>query len=124
MRSLHQRQSAARLLLRRVGLLALFVIVLIAASGVWGVYKKERESAELRSQVERERDDLLKRQEQLEGDLALLKTDRGVEEALRSQFALAEVGEKLIVIVEPPSPQPLKATSTVREWLQKALWWW
>ena len=121
--SRNQRQNAVRLFLRRLGMLALLGLIAVSVSGVWGVYKKERESAELRAQVERERGDLIARQALLESDLDRLKTDRGIEEALREQYALAENGEQLIVIVDPQSPPAVEATSTVREWLRKFFWW-
>jgi len=121
--SRNQRQNAVRLFLRRLGMLALLGLIAVSVSGVWGVYKKERESAELRAQVERERADLIARQALLESDLDRLKTDRGIEEALREQYALAENGEQLIVIVDPQSPPAVEATSTVREWLRKFFWW-
>ena len=121
--SRNQRQNAVRLFLRRLGMLALLGLIAVSVSGVWGVYKKERESAELRAQVERERGDLIARQALLESDLDRLKTDRGIEEALREQYALAENGEQLIVIVDPQGPPAVEATSTVREWLRKFFWW-
>src|SRR3989344_6389174 len=121
--SRNQRQNAVRLFLRRLGMLALLGLIAVSVSGVWGVYKKERESAELRAQVERERADLIARQALLESDLDRLKTDRGIEEALREQYALAENGEQLIVIVDPQSPPAVEATSTVREWLREFFWW-
>ena len=104
-------------------MLALLGLIAVSVSGVWGVYNKERESAELRAQVERERADLIARQALLESDLNSLKTDRGIEEALREQYALAESGERLIVIVDPQGPASVEATSTVREWLRKFFWW-
>ena len=76
--SRNQRQSAVRLFLRRLGLLALLVVVFGAASSVWGVYQKERESKKLRAQAETERADLLERQGRLESDIATLRTDRGL----------------------------------------------
>ena len=107
-----------------MGMVALLVVVFGAASSVWGVYQKEAESKKLRAQAEAERADLLERQGRLEGDIAELGTDRGLEEALREQYALAERGEQLIVIVEPPEAEPIQATSTVREWLSNLFWWW
>ena len=107
-----------------MGMVALLVVVFGAASSAWGVYQKERESKKLRTQAEAERADLLERQGRLEGDIAELGTDRGLEEALREQYALAERGEQLIVIVEPPEAEPIQATSTVREWLSNLFWWW
>src|SRR3989344_628717 len=115
--SRNQRQNAVRLFLRRTGLLALLFLVFLAASGAWGVYEKERESKKLRLLAEAEREDLFMRQAQLESDTTQLKTDRGLEEALREQFALAERGGQLIVIVDPPTPVPIHATSTIGEWL-------
>ena len=120
----NQRQNAVRLFLRRLGMLAFLILIAVSVSGVWGVYKKERESAALRTQVERERTDLLNRQALLESDLSRLKTDRGLEESLREQFALAERGEGLIVIVEPPAPSATKATSTFQTWLHRVFSWW
>jgi len=121
--SRNQRQNAARLFLRRLTLLALLGLVFLGASSVLDVYSKERESKKLRLQAETERADLLLRQTQLELDIAQLRTDRGLEEALREQFALAEWGERLIVIVDPPTPELIRATSTIREWFKKAFWW-
>lgn len=120
----NQRQGAARLFLRRLGLLVLLAVALTAASGVWGVYKKERESAKQRAEAENNRADLEARQAQIEADIAELRTDRGVEEALREQYALAEQGEGLIVIVDPEVPQPAQATTTVMEKIRDFLWFW
>ncbi len=103
-------------------MLVLFILIAVSISSVWGVYKKERESAELRTQALRERSELQGRRAVLESDLASLNTDRGIEESLREQYALAESGESLIVIVDPQAPAPIKAASTVREWLRKAFW--
>ncbi|OGG57413.1 hypothetical protein A2853_00615 [Candidatus Kaiserbacteria bacterium RIFCSPHIGHO2_01_FULL_55_17] len=119
----NQRQSATRLFLRRLGIVALFVFVIVALSGVWGVYRKERESRTLRAQAEGEYVDLAARQAQLAADIERLGSDRGREEALREQYGLAERGEGLIVIVDsvPMSPE---ATSTSRGWLGRLFPWW
>ena len=125
MTRLGQQRDPARLFLRRIGLLILLVAVVFAISGVWGVYKKERESAILRVQAENERADLLKREARLKEDIDTLGTDRGLEEALREQYALAERGEGLIVIVEPQTPESVQATSSdALKWFQKIFFWW
>lgn len=118
----NQRQTAARLFLRRLGLLALFALVVFAASGVWGVYQKERESGERRAEAETERADLEKRQNQLSTDIERLRTDRGLEETLRQQYGLAERGEQLIVIVDAAAATTGE-TSSSRNWFQKLFWW-
>ena len=110
--------------MRRLGLLALFVLVIGASMGVWGVYQKEKGSRALRALAENELADLADREAQLVTDLKELKTERGMEEALRKQFALAAAGEKLIVIVEPPEPEPVAATSTVLDKIKNFLFFW
>src|SRR3989344_5904824 len=122
---LRSKRGPVRLLLRRLGLFTLAGFVFFAASGVWGVYQKERESGALRAQAENELAGLLEREARLKGDIARLETDRGMEEALRDQYALAGEGEGLIIIVEPPAAEPVHATSSVREWFENVFnWWW
>jgi len=104
--------------------MGIFVLVIVVVSGVWGVYPKARESGVLRTQAEIERTDLLERRARLESNIAQLQTDRGLEEALREQYALAERGERLVVIVDPLIPAPVKATSTIRTLFKKIFWWW
>ena len=124
MARLGQQRDPARLLLKRISLLVLLTVVIFAAGGVWGVYKKERESATLRAQAENERADLLAREARLKEDIGKLHTDRGMEEALREQYALAGQGEDLIVIVEPETPEPQATSTSVIKWFQRLFSWW
>lgn len=121
--SRNQRQAATRLFLRRLGLLALFALVVFAASGVWGVYRKERESAERRTEAETARADLEEREGQLSADIERLKSDRGLEETLREQYGLAERGEQLIVIVDSAATS-IHGTSTRRGLFRRIFRWW
>jgi len=120
----NQRHSIGRLWLRRLGLVILVALIFIAATSVWGVFKKERESASLRAQAENELQELRVRESQLGADIESLRTDRGLEEALREQYGLGERGEQLIVIVDPPTPVPLEATSTMSDMFLKLFRWW
>lgn len=56
------------------------------------------------------------RRAQLTSDLALLQTDRGVEERIRQQFSVAKAGEQVVSVVLPPA-----STSTPTK---SALPWW
>lgn len=113
-----------RLFMRRVGILFLAVFSLAALSGVWDVYHKERESRTLRGQAEMRLKDLADRDARLRSEIAALKTERGQEEALREQYEVGRAGENLVIIVEPPQPLPIVATTTFRTWLQKFLPFW
>jgi cell division protein FtsB len=122
--SRNQRQVAVTLFLRRIGLVLLLIVVGFAASGVWGVYEKEKESRQLRTLAELERADLEKRHTQLSGEIKNLQSNRGMEEVLREQYALAAEGEGLIVIVEPPAPPPVQPTTTVFQKIKDFFWFW
>ena len=124
MQTFGQRRDPLRLFGRRILMLALLVLAVVRSIGVWGVYQKERESRSLRADSEAQLADLKSRKAQLETDIAKLKTDRGMEAALREQYQLAKSGEGLIVIVDPPTPQPIATTSTMMQWFQKSLSWW
>ncbi len=125
MRTYYDKRSIARLFLKRIGLAGLFLLVIIAILGVWNAYQKERESAGLRAEAEGQHADLVARATQMQDNLARLNTDRGKEEALRTQYAMAEKGEKLIVIVDPSTTTPIHATSTsAGDWFRKTFWPW
>ena len=124
MERFNQRRDPLRLIGKRLFLISLFLLVGVAVSGVWKVYRKERESMSLRAEAERQLEDLSTRRAQLEEDIEKLKTPRGMEEALRERYRLAKSGENLIIIVNPPASLPIETTSSVMEWFQKTLSWW
>ncbi|OGG54294.1 hypothetical protein A3C20_01650 [Candidatus Kaiserbacteria bacterium RIFCSPHIGHO2_02_FULL_55_25] len=119
-----RRRHIVRLLWRRLGTTALFVLVVVAISGVWSVYQKERESLQLRSEAESQYNMLSQQQAQLQSDIANLETDRGKEAALRQQYAVGKKGEGLIVIVDPRPDAPQQASSTIMQWVRKFLPFW
>lgn len=120
--SQNRRHVAVRLLLRRLALLCLLLLVAFAASGVWGVYKKERETSMRRGEAEAMRDDLKQREGELTADIQMLQSDRGLEETLREQFGLAHAGERLIIIVDAAEDAD-QATTTTRPWWRVFQWW-
>jgi len=122
--AVRSRNDPVRLFGRRLVLLGLFALIIIASVGVWGTYQKERESYSLRQEAEMQLGDLSKRQTQLDLDIANLETDRGKEQVLREQYALAARGEGLIVIVDTPPVAPTRATSSLVDWLKKTFTWW
>lgn len=125
MMAIRQRNDPVRVFGRRLLMLGLIVLFLVLAFGVWNAYQKERESMALRIEAEAQLKDYSDRQNQLNADIASLKTNRGVEGVLREQYALAAKGEKLIVIVDQGAATPTKATTTTPfERLMKHFWWW
>lgn len=125
MRDFSQKRDPARLFLKRVGLIILLVAVFLVGSSAYSVYEKEKESRKSRVQAENEYKALLEREARLREDIATLNTARGMEEALREQYALAENDEHLIVIVEPQTASTVEATSTssFSRWFEALFFW-
>lgn len=98
---------------------------MLGTSGVWRIYTRERESAALNQESQTQLKDLTARQSQLKKDIANLNTDRGREAALRQQYQMGKPGEGLIIIVNPPIPVVLHATSSpIVEWFKSLFLWW
>ncbi|MDO8575921.1 MAG: hypothetical protein Q7R90_01255 [bacterium] len=121
---LRPRNDPVRLFGRRLILLGLFALIVLSVMGVWSAYQKEKESRLLRKEAEVQLSDLSQRQAQLDADIASLETDRGKEQVLREQYALAARGEGLIVIVDTPPVAPTRATSSLVDWFKKTFTWW
>ena len=119
--TLRERHDPLRLMGRRLLLAFLAALVLGASWALWSVWGKERESAQLKHDAQAQLADLEKRQTQLERDYAELQTSRGMEAAVRDQYAMGEKGEGMIVIVEPPAPKPVEATSSLAQWFRDVL---
>jgi cell division protein FtsB len=98
-------------LLRRAGLLLLLVLIIVVLREVWEVYGKKTASASSRREVELKLADLEAREAALRADIAALKTERGMEEALRREYGVGKEGEGLIVIVEAPTTPLLEESS-------------
>lgn len=119
-----RRHDHVRLLWQRLGIIALLLVLILAISGVWSVYKKEHASRELRDQAQRQASDLSRQVSDLKMSIAKLETDRGKEEVLRQQYNVGKQGEQLIIIVDPEQPKPIEASSTIMKWVHKFLPFW
>jgi len=78
----------------------LFVITVFLVRGTWGIYMKEQESKYNAAQVKLELQALEERHEVLLNQTNELKTEQGIEKALRQKFPVSKQNEKVIVIVD------------------------
>lgn len=123
--AIRERHTAlVRLFWRRLSIVVLILMIVVAGFAVWGVSEKERESRALRNQAERQLSDLREQEANLSGHIRKLKTDRGKEEVLREQYGVGREGEGLIVIVDSPQVEQTEASPTLRQWVSKFLPFW
>ena len=125
MTTIRPKNDPVRLFWRRLLILGLLILVIAAIMSVWSAYHKELESADLRAQTQAQLNDLETQQDELNGAISSLQTERGMEAALRQQYALAAKGEQMIVIVDPATSAPAEATSSpFAQWLHNTFPWW
>ena len=105
-----------RLLYTKPAILLLLLLVIWLGRSVYLIWNRERVADTERQAILGQIEAMESRRTQLTTDLALLQTDRGVEERIRKQFAVAKPGEQVVSVVLPPA-----ATSTAPA---KSFPWW
>ena len=85
-------------------LILLIIIIVLLAKGTWGVYQKVQESSKNAALVKIELANLEKRKELLEKETQKLKSQEGIEEAIRKKFQVSKEGERVLVVVDKPLP--------------------
>lgn len=97
----------------------LLIIALILGRGVWRLWFSNRLAEERRWESNQHLEDLTKRKKFLENKIANLKTDRGLEEELRTNFSVVRPGEKVINLLDKEGSGSTTASTTeLRRWWQ------
>ena len=94
-----EKRIFERILYSKAMLGALSILFFFALSAVWGVCEKYHEAKQNRDTVLAELESMTDRARSLESEVALLKTDRGIEKKIREEFGFAKEGEGVILIV-------------------------
>ena len=102
-----EKQYVRRVLFGKIALIVLLILFIIFARGTWGVYQKSAYAKGNRVQAEQELAELHTREEALQEELNRLETPRGLEEEIRHTFDVGLEGERLIVLVDAPDPEPV-----------------
>ncbi|MEN9613997.1 MAG: hypothetical protein RLZZ347_304 [Candidatus Parcubacteria bacterium] len=100
MREFEQRKKVRRFLYSPLSLIILVLVLLVLVKASWGAYQKYRLSDGAYQEVSREQVELSLRKDQLESDIARLKTTEGVEADIRTKFGMVKQGEGMLILVE------------------------
>ena len=94
-----EKRIFERILYSKAMLGALSILFFFALSAVWGVYEKYHEAKQNKDAARAEQESMAERVRSLESEVALLKTDRGIEKKIREEFGFAKEGEGVILII-------------------------
>ena len=100
-------------------LIVLFCLLLIFSYNVMKLIEKERETSRNKIMVLNKIDELKAREASLNSDIDKLKTDKGIEDTIRSKFQVAKPGEKVVAIVDEEEKKP-----TIPEKEDHSFWSW
>lgn len=111
-----QKRKVKQFLYSPVTIGILLILTLYAIYATWAVYQKKVKTEEKLAEMQQRVYDLSQKNIRADNAIAYLNTDEGVEEEIRSKFALVKSDERMVVIVDDTSSD---ATNTPS---QKTLW--
>ena len=100
MASFGKKKTITDYLYSKPVILILIIIAGFMSVAVYQRFNVEREMAERKAEVVREREELLQRKAELEERVEYLSGERGIEEEIRKHFDVAKEGEQVVIIVE------------------------
>lgn len=80
--------------------MVLLVLLIAMGKGVWSLVQKNQIAHQNYNEAENRLAELEKEKKQLAANVAILKTDRGIETEIRKNFSVVKEGEKVITIVD------------------------
>lgn len=108
-----------RWLYTRPAIVVVVLIGLLFGRSVWQSFWRERLVVADRERLEQELDALKERENKLQNEIELLKTDSGLEEKIREKFSVIKTGERVITLVATDTTATSATTSS--SWWQS--WW-
>ncbi len=94
-----EKKVFERIMYSKAMLGALSILFFFALSAVWGVYEKYHEAKQNKDAALMELESMTGRVRSLESEVALLKTERGMEKKIREEFGFVKEGEGVILII-------------------------
>jgi cell division protein FtsB len=116
MLDIQQKRKLRSVMYHKVTVSVLFLFVLLSIHSTWSVYKKKRESEEMKSISLANVIELRDRNEALQDKINRLDTPAGVEEEIRSKFSVAKENENMVVIVPDSSSSSTKNKGNESLW--------
>lgn len=104
-----------RILYSRITFGIVLFFCLLIGNATFNMYQTNRLTADKRKIAEEELFTVQNREDSLRAQIGTLKTERGIEEELRTKFRVVKNGEGVIIVVEEEE----KTATTSSSWLSK-----
>ena len=113
-----QKRRLRRILYSKVTLALLFAVLLLFGHSTLKLFEKKREAGRELAALEEDLAALAAKEKTLSGRIAALKTERGIEEAIREKFKVAKEGEGVVVVIDRKEKE-----ATMGETNLVSAWW-
>ncbi|MDB5204892.1 MAG: protein of unknown function with transrane region [Candidatus Taylorbacteria bacterium] len=114
-----QKQIKSRVYSRGV-LIALLIVIIFTAKGVFNIYLRNKESATARDETAMKLKDLNDRKDLLNTEISKLNQDDGVDQEIREKFNVIKPGENVVIIV----PEEVATTTEEKPSALSKFWHW
>ncbi len=115
MREFQDKRKSRKRLYSIWSLLALLVVIVLFGKGLLGAYEKEKTTKEELNRLAIEKADIESRYNNISKENEILRTDDGIEAAIRQKFDVAKKGEGVIVIVDKDIEMPVEKKGFMRK---------
>ncbi len=100
MREYQEKKRIRKILYSRKTLVLIFIIMIFFVYSTVKVFIRSRDAVAKNDEVKKELNDLLKKKNDLEKEIARLRSEAGAEEEIRKKFNVGKPGEKILVIID------------------------
>lgn len=94
------RQKLRKILYSKITLIILAVMVFFVGRGAWNTHMKAQIARSEQNISERMLAEMESRNYELQASLIRLKSARGIEEEVRQKYAVARIGEEVVIVVD------------------------
>lgn len=95
-----KKKKYYKILYSRITLLLLMILIVVFLKATWNVYKKDKITRDNLNNAQEELNGIKGRETFLIEEIEKTKTEKGIEQEIRSKFNVVKEGEKVIMIVD------------------------
>ncbi|MBI5078231.1 MAG: hypothetical protein HZB11_02615 [Candidatus Yonathbacteria bacterium] len=95
-----ERKKFRKIMYSKASLVTLFIVLIAAGRGAWGIHQKAVIAETERDIALRSLSDFTSRITELQASLARVKSNQGLESEIRQKYTVARPGEEVVIVVD------------------------